>query len=680
MTRSTPRRPAILTLPVSLVFLAAFTLPAPLPASAELPPLIPREVMLSGWDLGELELSPDGTRLAWLTADDQYPSNIWMTTIGSGEPRRITSNKTQGIYDYRWAPDGRHFFYLEDEAGDENWHVHIVEVATGTSRDLTPFAGVRAQDILTSPARPNEILVALNKRDPKINDIYRVNLDTGAITLEAENPGDVISWITDERFVIRACTAFTGQEARTVIRVRDDSASPWRDLVSIPFEDAPFAGQANGGSLIAGFAPGGKSLYIVEPRFSDKTRLVEIDATSGEPIREIAADPRVDVETAVDAGLRSFRPMVVTDPATGAVQAVGFYNERLEWHVVDPAVQADFDSLAAKDDGNLYLINRSKGDSLWFVHATRADGPESYYLYDRPARKARKLQLGSSRLADFTLAPMTYVSIKSRDGLDIPAYLTLPVGIEPRNLPLVVVPHGGPWFRDRWDFDPWVQLLANRGYAVIQPQYRGSTGYGKAYLNAGNKEFGNGAVLADIVDAANWAVESGLADRDRLAIMGGSGGGYAALCAITFKPDMWRCAVNVVGPSSVKTLLESIPEYWKPVKQRWVNRLGDAEHDPEWERQVSPVHHAGNIQAPLLMAYGLNDPRVHIREAEQMASAMRARELPLEFVVYPDEGHMFVRIENNMDFFGRVEEFLARHLGGRKEPWKSVPGSSVEVR
>jgi dipeptidyl aminopeptidase/acylaminoacyl peptidase len=662
------------------LLLVALALPAPRAAAAALPPLIPREVLLSAWNMEGLELSPDGTRLAWLAGDEPFPANIWMMTIGSGEPRRVTSNRTQGIQDYQWSPDGTRFLYVEDEHGDENWHVHVVDIATGQSRDLTPFDGVRAQDILTSPNHPDEILVGMNKRDPRINDIHRVNLQTGAVTLEAENPGDVISWTTDQDFVIRACTAFTGTEARTVIRVRDDAASPWRDLVSIPFGDAPFAGQANGGSLIAGFAPGGKSLYIVEPRFTDRTRLVEIDATTGEPIREIAADPEVDVETATDAGLRSFRPLVATDPATGLVQAVGFYKDRLTWRVVDPAVRADFDSLAARDDGDLHLVNRAKRDSLWFVHATRADGPEAYYLYDRATRKARKLQFGTPRLAEYTLAPVTYVTIKARDGLDIPAYLTRPVGLEPKNLPLVVVPHGGPWFRDRWEFDPWVQLLANRGYAVIQPQYRGSTGYGKAFLNASNRQFGNGAVLADIVDAANWAVSSGLADKERLAIMGGSGGGYAALCAITFKPDLWRAAVNVVGPSSVKTLLESIPAYWKPVKQRWVNRLGDAEHDPDWERAVSPVHHAGNIKAPLLMAYGLNDPRVHIREAEQMAAAMRARELPLEFVVYPDEGHMFARIENNMDFFGRVEEFLARHLGGRKEPWVSVPGSSVAVR
>jgi dipeptidyl aminopeptidase/acylaminoacyl peptidase len=653
-------------------------------ARADLPPLIPREVMLAGEDLGSIQLSPDGSRLSWLAGTDSSPApNIWvMEFLRGGEPVPVTRDTLRGINDYKWAADGRHLLYIQDREGDENWHLHSVDLATGMATDLTPFPGVRAQDLIIDSGRPGEIIVGLNRRDPRVSDMYRVNLDTGTISLEAENPGDVISWTADGDGVIRACTAFGGPDARTTIRVRDDAASPWRDLLVVPFEECSFYGQVNGGTLVAGFAPGGGSLYVVNPLGADRTRLVEIDLKTGAEIRTIASHPRSDVEYEISQ--RLMRPLITTDPETGRIQAVAFNWVRQEWTVVDSTIAADFDSLAHLNAGNLWLVNRSRNDSLWLVHFSRADGQGAHYLYDRWARpgakRAKKVILSDPRLARHELAPVDTATIRSRDGLDILCYVTLPQGVEPKNLPLILMPHGGPWWRDHWEFDPWVQLLANRGYAVLQPQYRGSTGFGKAFLNAANREFGNGAVLADMVDAVRWAVDSGLADPERLAVMGGSAGGYAALCAIAFQPDMWRCAVNVVGPSSVKTLLQGIPEYWKPVKQRWVRRLGDAENDEEWNRRISPLHHAGNIRAPLFMAYGANDPRVQIGEAESMLAALRAREMPVELIVYPDEGHDFARFENNLDFFGRVEEFLALHLGGRKQPWTPVPGSSAEVR
>jgi dipeptidyl aminopeptidase/acylaminoacyl peptidase len=650
---------------------------AVLAARADLPPLIPRQVLFGNPPKAAPQLSPDGARLAYVAPSDKGVANVWVQTLGKDDAHMVTQDTRQGINNFGWAPDGQHLLYIQDLQGDENWHLFSADLGTKLVRDLTPFLGVRAQGLLASSKQPHEILVGLNIRDRRVFDMYRVHLDTGAVTLEAENPGDVLSWTTDDDFVVRGCTAFGGDDAHTTIRVRDSAKSPWRDLLTIPFGDCPFYGQVNGGTLIAGFAPGGKSLYIVEPLGGDKTRLVEMDLQTGKELRVLAADPRCDVEYQLGV---QFHPNVVTDPASGRIQAVGFNYTRLEWQVTDPAIQADFDALRRASEGTFQIEDRVKDDTLWLVHATRPAAPDAYYLYDRPHKKLELLFIVQPELEKYKLAAMEPVVVKSRDGLDLVCYLTVPPGVEKKKLPLILFPHGGPWWRDRWGFDPWAQLAANRGYAVLQPQHRGSTGFGKKFLNASNRQFGDQAVMADYLDVMQWAIDTGLADRDRLAVMGASGGGYATLCCLTFHPELWKCGVDMVGPSSVRTLLQSIPAYWKPVKQRWVLRLGDAENDDEWNRKISPLYHVENMRAPLLIGHGLNDPRVNIREAERMAAAMREKKLPVTLVVYPDEGHGFGRPENNLDFFGRMEEFLAKHLGGRKEPWQAVPGSTAEVR
>jgi dipeptidyl aminopeptidase/acylaminoacyl peptidase len=648
-------------------------------ARGELPPLIPRAALFGNPTKTAPDLSPDGKLLAFLAPSDQGVSNVWVQTLGKDDARMVTRDTRRGIYGYQWAADGHHLLYRQDQNGDENWHVFSANLDTGLVRDLTPFQGVRAQDLLTSDKHPNEILVGLNIRDRRVFDMYRVNLETGAVTPEATNPGDVLSWVADDDFVLRACTAFGGDDAHTTVRVRDSGGSPWRDLITIPFEDCCFAGQVNGGSLVAGFAPGGKSLLVVDPLGGDRTRLVEVDLKTGKEIRQIAADPRFDVE--FNPSLILTRPAVVTDPATGRVQAVGFYGTGLEWQVTDPAVKEDFEALRKAHAGDFGVISRVKGDQLWLVGYGPDDGPVSFYLYDRRSKKAELLFVDRPELAKFTLAPKEAVTVKSREGLDILCYLTVPPGVERKKLPLVLLPHGGPWWRDRQGYDAWVQLLANRGYAVLQPQYRGSTGFGKKFLNASTKQYGDRAIMQEYLDVIRWATDSGLADPDRLAVMGGSGGGYATLCCIAFHPEVhWKCAVDLVGPSSVKTLLSSIPEYWKPVKRRWVRRMGDAEHDEEYNRAASPLYHADRIRAPLLIGHGLNDPRVHISEAERMAKAIRDKGGVVTLVVYPDEGHGFARPENNFDFFGRMEDFLAKHLGGRKESWRPVPGATAELR
>lgn len=650
-------------------------------ADGDAVPLIPRKVLFGNPERTNPHLSPDGKRLAFVAPSDKGVANIWVETLGQDDKRMVTRDVRRGIYSFDWAPDGQHVLYPQDRDGDENLHLHSVDLKTGHIRDLTPFVGVRTQNVLTSAKHPGEILVGLNLRDPRVFDLHRVDLATGAVTLETENPGDVLSWTPDAHFVIRACTAFDPKTGQTTVRVRDGKQSSWRDVLSVPFEDCHFYGQVNGGTLVAGFSADGKHLYVVSPLHSDKTRLVEIDAGTGEEVGVLATDPNCDV----DYNFAIFQPgvlapNVLTDPKTGKIQAVEFDYLKPDWKVLDPKLGRHFEALRKVRPGSFAVVDRAGDDSAWLVLYTADDDPGSYYLYEPKAMTARLLWEDRPELKKYRLAKCKPVLIRARDGLELVSYLTLPPEGRAKGLPLVLVPHGGPWFRDAWGYDALAQLLANRGYAVLQVNFRASTGFGKKHFNAANHEFGDGAVLGDLADAVRWAVEKGIVDPKRVAVMGGSFGGYATLCCITFHPELFVCAVDLVGPSSVKTLLQSFPSYWAPVKTRWVRRMGDAEHDEELDRKISPIHHVDRIRAPLLIGHGANDPRVHLSESERIVAAMRQRKLPVSLVVYPDEGHGFARPENNLDFFGRVEEFLAKHLGGRKEAWVKVPGSTAEVR
>lgn len=642
-----------------------------IPAHAELPPIIPREILFANPARTAPSLSPDGTRLAYLAGDGGEGAvlNIWVQTIGADDARQVTHDTHRGIFKYDWAWDNRHLLYVQDRNGDENWHVYAVDLEGGEPRDLTPFSGVQAGNLLTDVNHPDEILVGLNKRDPKSVDMYRIRLSTGEVTLETENPGDVDTWTTDTDFRIRAATALDARTNDTILRVRDTADGPWRDLVRWPFMDV--------GSVlykkILGFTADGKGLIVQSPIGSEMTRLVILDAATGQELRELAADPRCDVWNVW------WEPQAMINPKTHVVEAVGFDYLKPRWEVLDPAVAKDFERLQEAGDGIFAITGRSQDDATWLVRFESDVRPPRYEIYHRDTGKLEFLFADLPELADYALAPMLPKVIPARDGLQLPSYLTLPVGIEPKNLPLVLAPHGGPWAQDDWVFDPWTQLLANRGYAVLQVNFRGSTGYGKNHLNAGNLQWA-GNMLNDLTDAVRWAINQGIADSARVGIMGGSYGGYATLCGIAFTPELYACAVDMVGPSNVKTLFASFPPYWSVRKVRWGRRVGDVEHDDALNRRISPVFHADAIRAPLLIAHGSNDPRVMQSESDSIVEAMRQNDRDVTYVVYPDEGHGLGRAPNNLDFMGRVEEFLARHLGGRKEPWRQVEGTSAQVR
>jgi dipeptidyl aminopeptidase/acylaminoacyl peptidase len=647
-------------------------------ALSELPPIVPREVLFGNPVKTAPSLSPDGTRLAFLAPDDKGVLNVWVQTLGKEDAAAVTRESHRTVNLYRWAEDGEHILYEQDSDGDENWHVYSVDLATREVRDLTPFSGVKAQNLLTSPAHPDEILIGLNRRERRVFDMYRVRLSTGAVTLETENPGDVLSWTVDPDFVIRAATAFDLKTAQTILRVRDGAGKPWRDLVAWPFEDSTMFGQINGGTVTAGFAADGRSLYVVSALHSDTARLVRVDAQTGKELETIAEDPRSDVAEDF-AAFPDFRPLVLTHPKTHRVEAVGFEYLEFAWKFVDPAVKADFETLAKDHPGFLLPVSHDRDDSKWIVAETVDAGPQSFLLYDRKSRTANLLFVDQPALSRYRLTHRKPVLVPARDGLKLVSYLTLPPGGPQKSLPMVLVPHGGPWARDDWGFDGWAQFLANRGYAVLQVNFRGSTGFGKKFLNAGNHQFGLG-MQEDLHDGVRWAIREGIADPKRIGIMGASGGGYAALRGVTTAPELFVCAVDLVGPTDLKVLFTSMPSYWGAVKTRWVRRMGDVEHDEDLNRRLSPLYHVDRIQVPVLIGQGANDPRVNIKNSDLIVEALRKRGLSVTYVVYPDEGHGFARPENNLDFFGRVEEFLAKHLGGRSEPWKKIPGSTAEPR
>ncbi|MBP7149091.1 MAG: S9 family peptidase [Acidobacteria bacterium] len=621
--------------------------------------LIPRDILFGNPVKASPQMSPDGTRLSYLAPSDKGVLNVWVRTLGKTDDAQVTNDTYRGIRMHGWTHDGKHLLYIQDIGGDENFHVYSVDLETKVVRDLTPFQGIRAQGMITDKDHPNELLVGLNLRDRRVFDMYRVDLTTGAIVADTQNPGDVVGWITDADFRIRGAMASNTADGSSILRVRDAADKPWRDLVTWPFGE-------NGGGLA--FTADGKALYAETSIGSDTTRLVKLDAATGKELEVIAQDPKSDIGA------------VMIQPDTRVVQAVSFNYLKTEWKVIDPAVRAEFEALPKLAPGEFSVTSRDRADKTWIVAYQRDDGPVAWYTFDRAKRTGELLFVNQPDLAKYTLAKMEPVTIKARDGMELVAYLTLPPGAEPKNLPLVLNVHGGPWARDTWGYDPEAQWFANRGYATLQVNFRGSSGLGKKYLNAGNGQWGVGAMQDDLTDAVKWAIQRGVADPKKVCIYGGSYGGYATLAGLAFTPQLYACGVDIVGPSNIKTLFESIPPYWAPIKKEFVLRVGDVESDETLNKKLSPLFHAENVRVPLIIAQGANDPRVNIREADQMVAAMRAKGLPVTYVVYPDEGHGFARPVNRLDFYGRVEEFLAKQLGGRAEAWKKVEGSTADVR
>jgi len=621
------------------------------------PPLIPREVLFGNPERTRPSISPDGTRLAWLAPDEQNVLQVWIQPLGKTEPRKVTADRRRGIHEYLWAEDDRTLLYLQDSDGDENFHVFGADLETGNVRDLTPFQGVRASIVSVSPKVPDSLLVALNLRDRRVSDVHVVDMRTGEVDLQVENPGDVVRWIATDDMEVRGAEAAT-PDGGTEIRVRRSPSAAFSPFLQVPFGDR---------ASLVDFSADGKRAYLLSSVGANTVRLVSKDLLTGKE-HVIVESPDYDASA------------VILHRRRHAVEAVDFPGDRQAWSVVESAVKADFEGIRKLAPGSFSILGRDRADRTWVVGFTEDRGPRRYFTWDRASKRGTLLFSERPALEGQPLAEMKPVQFASRDGLVLHGYLTLPPGAPPKGLPLVLFVHGGPATRNAWGYDADAQWLANRGYAVLQVNFRGSTGYGKRFQNAGNKEWGR-KMQDDLADAVRWAAKEGTADSARVAILGGSYGGYAALAGAAFAPDAYRCAVDLVGPSNLFTLLASLPPYSAPLLAELYRRIGDPRKDEKLLRDASPLFSAASIKVPVLIGQGANDPVVRPAESEQIVAAIAKSGGAVTYVLYPDEGHGFARPENALDFTSRAEAFLAACLGGRLEPLQGdgIPGSTAQV-
>ncbi|MBD2511926.1 S9 family peptidase [Nostoc muscorum FACHB-395] len=620
-----------------------------------LPPLIPREILFGNPEKTSPQLSPDGKYLAYIAPDEKNVLQVWLRTIGQEDDQILTADKKRGIRIFFWTYNADQLIYMQDSDGDENFHLHLVNIHSKIVRDLTPFQGVKAELVELEPKFPDQVLVALNLNNPQKFDVYRINLKNGAVEFDTDNPGNIISWTSDADFQIRAATASTRDGGYDLLLQKSDKQ--WEIL-------RHWGAEEEGNSV--SFSDDGKTLYIQGNHDANAKRLLAVDLeTRQETV--IAEDEQYDVVG------------IIIHPLTRVIQAVSFYKDKQEWQVIDRSIATDFEEIAKVRPGEFSIISRDLEDKTWLVAYRTDNGPVYYYAYNRESKTSTFLFSNQPKLEALQLASMQPISYEARDGLTIHSYLTTPVGIPTQNLPTVLLVHGGPWARDVWGFSPTAQWLANRGYAVLQVNFRGSTGYGKAFLNAGNREWA-GKMHDDLIDSVNWLVEKGISDPQKIAIMGGSYGGYATLVGLTFTPEVFAAGVDIVGPSSLITLIETIPPYWEPLKAMLSHRVGNLETEEEFLKSRSPLFFADRIQKPLLIGQGANDPRVKQSESDQIVNAMQQAGLPVQYVLYTDEGHGFARPENRLHFFAIAEEFLAKYLGGRFEPLADIPGHSGIIK
>lgn len=618
-------------------------------ATGQLPILIPRAILFGNPDKAGPQISPDGGRLAYL-APKNGVLNVWVRTLGKTDDKVITDDKKRGVRQYFWQPDSKQILYLQDEGGNENYRLYQTDLATGQTKDLTPFPNVQVRVIAVDPVFPDFILIGVNNRNPALHDVHKVDLKTGKLELIEENKEGYAGYVTDNKMEVRAAVKML-PDGSTEVYVRSTPRSAWRQFMRWG------ADESLGGPV--GFSPDDDRLWLLSSLESNALRLLECSLSTGDT-RILAEDSQYDV-----IGL-------MTHPTKRHLEAVAFVRAKTEWKIMDRSVGDDLSTLSKVRKGEIEIVSRDLADKTWIVQFTQDNGPVYWYAYDRTTKKARILFPNRPGLQAYTLSTMEPIEFKARDGMTIFGYLSFPVGLEPTNLPLILLVHGGPWARDNWGYNGMVQWLTNRGYAVLQINFRGSTGYGKKYLNAGDKEWA-GKMHTDLLDGKAWAVKQGYADPARVAIMGGSYGGYATLVGLTFTPEEFTCGVDIVGPSNLNTLLASIPPYWGPIRGVFQKRMGS---DEAFLSSRSPLFKADRITKPLLIGQGANDPRVKQAESDQIVDALRKANKPVQYIVFPDEGHGFARPENNLYFTAKAELFLLKYLKGRYEPMRDFPGTS----
>jgi len=651
----------------ALLAASSLTAAAPLlAADAAAVPLIERSKLFGNPVKANGRISPDGQWLSW-TAPVDGVLNLWVAPVGSPESAKpLTTEKERPVRQYFWAPDSRQILFIQDKGGDENFLLYGVDIATAKQVALTPFTKTRAEVVGISSKHKDRILVGLNNRDAKWHDVHSLNLKTGKLTLVQRNSG-YAGFLADDDLKLRMA-----------LKSRDDGGTEYFRMTGGKIEAQPFATVTLEDSLTtspAGFTADGKTLYWIDSRGRNTAALIAQDVASG-ATQVLGESAKADVGDALQ------------NPTTLRVEAYRADYLTPEWFPLDTNVGAALGWLKAKLGASPTIQARTDADDKWIVSADPVVEPASVYLFDRTAGSLTKLYTGRPELIGAPLVPMWPVEITSRDGLTLPSYLTLPAGadanhdgIADRPVPMVLFVHGGPWGRDSYGYNSYHQWLANRGYAVLSVNYRASTGFGKNFITAGNLQWGK-KMHDDLIDSVDWAVAKGVTTPDKVAIMGGSYGGYATLAGVTLTPDKFACGVDIVGPSNLFTLLSTIPPYWESFKQQFWQRMGNptTEDGKALLKAASPLTHVDAIKKPLLIGQGANDPRVNQAESDQIVAAMKAKNIPVTYVLFPDEDHGFARPVNSIAFNAVAENFLQPCLGGRAEPiGEAMKGSSAKV-
>jgi dipeptidyl aminopeptidase/acylaminoacyl peptidase len=623
--------------------------------------VIPRKLLFADPEKSIVRISPDGTRIAFRAPVDDV-LNLWVAPIDDiGQARALTRVTDRAIAaELFWMRNNRHVLFFREQGGDENWQTHRVDVEDGGIIPLTPGAGAKSYIQELSHHFPDEVLIADNRRDKRFFEIFRVNVVTGESTLVQANDR-YAGFFTDRHFAVRYAHGYTDDGGREYLRPAADGG--WEPFAHLDMADTMTTRPIE-------FSDDGKELYWLDSRGRDKAAVMAQDMATG-AMRVLAEDAEVDCTD------------LLLEPISMRPVAAYSAHMRRRWHVLDPAYADDFAQLAAGSNGDLAGVRMSANKRNWLVYFEHDASSGQYFHYDRAAKNARFLFANRPALDKAALVPMEPIVVKSRDGLDLISYLSRPRdAARGKPLPMVLLVHGGPWSRDGWGLHETHQWLANRGYAVLSVNFRGSTGFGKAFLNAANLEWG-GKMHDDLIDAVDWTIAQGIADPKRVAIFGRSYGGYAALVGLTFTPEKFACAVDLCGISNLMTMMNTIPPYWKPMQTIWKARMGDYTSDAgrRFLEERSPLNHVDRIVRPLLIGQGANDVRVKPSESDQIVSAMQQRGIPVTYVYYPDEGHWLRRPANRASFNAVAEAFLARHLGGRCEPVGSdFAGSSIEFK
>lgn len=608
----------------------------------EMPRLIPMEDFFRNPEKASFTISPDGEHVALLKPWETR-LNIHVQKIGEEEITRITSSTERDIVGYFWANNFR-IAYVQDKFGDENWKLYAVNIDGSDEKELTPFEKVQVRIVDDLRDDEEHMLISMNKRNPRIFDVYRIDINTGEMDMIAQNPGNIMGWLTDHEGNLRV--AVTTDGVNTSLLYRDTEENEFQVLITTDFRESL-------GPLF--FTYDNKNLYVASNIGRDKSAIYEYDVKTKEQTRLVYEHPEVDVSSLLRSDKRKKITGVVyvTDK-----RHIHFFDEERE------QLQKDLEERLPGYEVVVYNMSRDERKMLVRTHSDRSLG--TYYYFNRDTDEFMKLADRSPWIKEEEMAEMKPITYTSRDGLTIHGYLSLPKGLKPKNLPVVVNPHGGPWYRDSWGFNPEVQFLTNRGYAVLQMNFRTSTGYGREFWEAGFKQWGL-AIQDDITDGVKWLIDEGIADPKRVGIYGGSFGGYCTLAGLTFTPDLYACGVDYVGVSNIFSWMKAIPAYWKPLRDMFYEMIGDPEKDKELLEKASPFFHADKIKAPLFIAQGANDPRVPKAESDQVVEALKKRGIDVPYMVKENEGHGFRNEENRFDFYRAMETFLGKHLGGRVE-------------